>query len=214
MGIQLTSAEESELLSGLRAGRAEAFERLVREFGPPMRAVTRRMLRNDEDADDALQEAFVAAFKAVARFEGRSSLATWLHRIAVNAALMKLRGKHSRAAEGAAQGELRGELRGDIDELLPGFVGLGVFREPQSRWCELPEDPLVREELCATVRAAIDGLPEPFRTALLLRDIEGLSNEELAAALGVSVNAAKIRVHRGRQALRALLEPRIRALET
>jgi RNA polymerase sigma-70 factor (ECF subfamily) len=209
MGIQLTSAEESELLSDLRAGRAEAFERLVREFGPPMRAVTRRMLRNDEDADDALQEAFVAAFKAVARFEGRSSLATWLHRIAVNAALMKLRGKHSRAAEEAAQGELRGE----IDELLPGFVGLGVFREPQSRWCELPEDPLVREELCATVRAAIDGLPEPFRAALLLRDIEGLSNEELAAALGVSVNAAKIRVHRGRQALRALLEPRIRALE-
>ncbi len=208
MGIHLTSAEESELLAGLRSGRAESFERLVREFGPPMRAVTRRMLRNDEDADDALQEAFVAAFKAVARFEGRSSLATWLHRIAVNAALMKLRGKHNRAAE-AGQGELGGEL----DELLPAFVGLGVFREPQSRWCELPEDPLVREELCVAVRAAIDGLPEPYRAALLLRDIEGLSNEELAAALGVSVNAAKIRVHRGRQALRTLLEPRMRGLE-
>ncbi len=203
MGSELTAAEELELVAELRAGQASAFERLVREFGPPMRAVTRRMLKNDEDADDALQEAFLAAFKAITRFEARSSLGTWLHRIAVNAALMKLRGKQGRGLE---------ESGAEIDELLPDFVGLGVFREPQTRWCELPEDPMVRAELCVEVRSAIDGLPEAYRAALLLRDIEGLSNEELAAALGVSVNAAKIRVHRGRQALRTLLEPRMRSL--
>lgn len=206
MGTQLTAAEESELVAGLRAGEPGAFERLVREFGPAMRAVARRMLRNDEDADDALQEAFLAAFKAVARFEARSSLGTWLHRIAVNAALMKLRGKQARALADASQGE--------PDELLPTFVGLGVFREPQARWSEQPEDPLARAELCAEVRRAIDGLPEPYRVALLLRDIEGLSNEDLAAALGVSVNAAKIRVHRGHQALRTLLEPRMGGRQT
>ncbi len=202
MATPLSASQESELVAELRAGAAQAFERLVREFGPALRAVLRRMLKNDEDADDALQEAFLAAFKALPRFESRSSLGTWLHRIAVNAALMKLR---------ARQGRARQDTGGEIDELLPEFVGLGVFREPQTRWCELPEDPLVRSELCREVRLAIEGLPEPYRAALLLRDIEGLSNEELAAALGVTVNAAKIRVHRGRQALRTLLEPRMRS---
>lgn len=202
MATPLSASQESELVAELRAGAAQAYERLVREFGPALRAVLRRMLKNDEDADDALQEAFLAAFKALPRFESRSSLGTWLHRIAVNAALMKLR---------ARQGRARQDTGGEIDELLPEFVGLGVFREPQTRWCELPEDSLVRSELCREVRLAIDGLPEPYRAALLLRDIEGLSNEELAAALGVTVNAAKIRVHRGRQALRTLLEPRMRS---
>jgi RNA polymerase sigma-70 factor (ECF subfamily) len=165
-----------------------------------MRAVARRMQKSDEDADDALQEAFLAAFKALPRFEGRSALGTWLHRIAVNAALMKLRSKQSQEPS---------ESGGEVDELLPEFVGLGVFGETQSRWCELPEDPMVREEVCVEVRKAIASLPEPYRVALVLRDIEGLSNEELAQALSVTVNAAKIRVHRARQALRTLLEPRM-----
>jgi RNA polymerase sigma-70 factor (ECF subfamily) len=203
MGSQLTASEEMELVAELRAGRAGGFERLVRSYGPAMRAVTRRMLKNDEDADDALQEAFLAAFKALERFEARSSLGTWLHRIAVNAALMKLRARQTRGREDAAEA---------LEELLPRFVGLGVFQEPQKPWGELPEDPLARAELCGTVRAAIESLPEPYRVALMLRDIEELSNDELASALGVSVNAAKIRVHRARQALRALLEPRIREL--
>jgi RNA polymerase sigma-70 factor (ECF subfamily) len=203
MPVPLSAAEEAALVAALRAGEAAAYERVVRDFGPAMRAVARRMLRNDEEADDALQEAFLAAFKAVARFEARSSLATWLHRIAVNAALMRLRRKQGRASEGSG---------GEIDELLPEFVGLGVFSAPQARWSELPEDPLARAELCTRVRAAVEELSEPYRTAVLLRDIEGLSNEELAEALGVSVNAAKIRVHRGRQALRALLEPHVQSL--
>ncbi len=191
--------DETELLGELRAGKPAAFEQLVRTHGPAMRAVTRRLLRNDEDADDALQEAFLAAFRALANFESRSRLGTWLHRIAVNAALMKLRSRHD-----------RGQV--ESEPCLPRFVGLGVFAEPQERWSELPEDPLVREELCLRVRAAIDELPEPYRVALLLRDIEGLSNEELAAQLETSVNAAKIRVHRARQALRERLAPRLGSL--
>jgi RNA polymerase sigma-70 factor (ECF subfamily) len=203
MGTQLTASEEGALLAELRSGAASAFERFVREFGPPMRAVARRMLKNDEDADDALQEAFLAAFKALPSFEGRSALGTWLHRIVVNAALMKLRARQSR---GPAH-----ETR-EVDELLPEFVGLGVFSTAQRQWSELPEDPVVRAELCVEVRSAIESLPEPYRMALLLRDIEELSNEELAQALGVTVNAAKIRVHRARQALRTLLEPRMHGL--
>jgi RNA polymerase sigma-70 factor (ECF subfamily) len=203
MGSLLTGSEEAELVAALRAGHAHGFERLVRTFGPAMRAVARRMLKNDEDADDALQEAFLAAFRAIERFESRSSLGTWLHRITVNAALMKLR---------ARQGKGREDAAGDVEELLPRFVGVGVFQEPQTRWSELPEEPMARAELCGTVRAAIESLPEAYRVALMLRDIEELSNEELAVALGVTVNAAKIRVHRARQALRTLLEPRIQEL--
>lgn len=203
MGSQLTTSEEAELVADLRAGRASGFERLVRAYGPAMRAVARRMLKNDEDADDALQEAFLAAFRAIERFEARSSLGTWLHRIAVNAALMKLRARAGRGRE---------DVPDDLEELLPRFVGLGVFQEPQTRWSELPEEPMVRAELCRAVRAAIDSLPDAYRVALLLRDIEELSNEELATALGISVNAAKIRVHRARQALRTLLEPRVQEL--
>jgi RNA polymerase sigma-70 factor (ECF subfamily) len=206
MGSELSAGEEAGLVAELRAGSAGAFEHLVRAFGPAMRAVIRRMVKSDDDADEALQEAFLAAFKAIERFEGRCALGTWLHRIAVNAALMKLRARASRTqAAGRAGHE-------DVDELLPEFAGQGVFRQPPGRWCELPEDPLVRGELCAQVRAAIAGLPEVYREVLLLRDIEELSNEALASALGVSVNAAKIRVHRARQALRSLLEPRIRGL--
>jgi len=193
--------DELALVAELRTGSSAAFERLVRHYGPPMRAAARRLLRNDEDADDALQEAFLAAFRALATFEARSTLATWLHRIAVNAALMKLRARGSRAEES-----------GDVDELMPEFVGLGVFSTPQARWSELPEDPVVRQELCGSVRAAIDELPEPYRVALVLRDIEELSNEELAEQLGVTANAAKIRVHRARQALRTRLEPRLEGL--
>ena len=203
MGTLLTRDEEAELVAELKAGSARGYERLVRTFGPAMRAVTRRMLKNDEDADDALQEAFLAAFRAIERFEARSALGTWLHRIAVNAALMKLRARQARGREDGSE---------ELEELLPRFVGLGVFASAQRAWGELPEDPLVRTELCGAVRTAIESLPEPYRVALLLRDIEELSNEELAEALGVTVNAAKIRVHRARQALRTLLEPRIQEL--
>lgn len=190
-----TEVEEGALLDALRAGREDAFELLVQSYAGRMRATALRILHDPSEADDALQDAFLSAFKSLARFEGRAGLGTWLQRIQINAALMKLRAK--KPVEEA-----------EIDELLPRFLGLGIHAEPRSCWGEPPDDPVAREELCTHVRAAIQGLPEKFRIPVLLRDIEGLSNEELANHLGISVNAAKIRVHRGRQALRALLEPR------
>jgi len=121
-------------------------------------------------------------------------MATWLHRIAVNAALMKLRAKQSRIQEG-------------VLDSCPEFTPQGAFAQPQTRWCELPEDAVLREEMRGQVLEAIAALPMKYRQALLLRDIEGASNQHLSRELGISVNAAKIRVHRARQALRTLLEP-------
>lgn len=190
---------EVELLAGLRAGEPGAYERLVRTHAPRVKAVAARYLRNEEDANDVVQETFLSAFKAIPRFEGKAQLATWLHRIAVNAALMKLR---TLERKGEAQ------LEGEVDELLPRFVGFGSHATPQRSLGELPEDGMMRQETQFFVRQCIDQLPVLYRTALLLRDIEGYENEELAKHLGITVNAAKIRVHRARQALRALLEPR------
>ena len=184
---------DAPLLAALRAGDPAAFETLVRVHGPRMRAAIARLRGASADADDILQDAFLSAFRALGRFEGRSRLSTWLHRIAVNSALMRLRGRHD-------------EPTGDIEALLPHFSPYGAFTAAQRAWSQAPEAGLEREELRAQVREAIGRLPENYRIALTLRDIEGLENAEIAASLGISVNAAKIRVHRARQGLKALLE--------
>ncbi len=198
-----SSVSDADLLEALRAGEAWAYESFVRTHASRVKAVAERYLRNDEDANDVVQETFLSAFKAIRAFEGKSQLSTWLHRIAINAALMKLR---------ASQGKGELHVEHELDELLPRFVGLGAHAQAQRAFPELPDEDLIRQETRACVRECIDQLPEMYRTALLLRDIEGLENEELARHLGVTVNAAKIRVHRARQALRTLLEPRLTAL--
>lgn len=191
-------ANPADLLEGLRQGDADAFEALVREHIGPLRAVARRLLGNIEDADDAVQDAFVSTLQAVRRFEGRSQLFTWLHRITVNACLMKLRSRKRSPDSVPCRHE---------SELMPRFTRGNTFLEHQVAWTEAPETPALRDELRTVVRDAIGRLPENSRIALLLRDIEGLSNEEVATALGITVNAAKIRIHRARQALRTLLIP-------
>lgn len=184
---------EAGLLAGLRAGEAAAYESLVRHHGPRLLAVARRLLRREEDAQDAVQDAFLAAFKAVAAFEGQSSLGTWLHRITVNAALMKLRA-----------GRRRPELA--LEDLLPAFDELGEHVREVRDWSAQPDALLDREALRRRVRACIDRLPERYRTVLVLREVEELSTAETAALLGVSEGAVKVRAHRARQALRTLLE--------
>jgi len=195
-----TTLGEADLIGALQAGNAEAYEGFVRAHVTRVKAVADRYLRNEEDANDVVQETFLSAFKAIQRFEGKSQLSTWLHRIAVNAALMKVRSLGRKGEEKGAEHEL--------DELLPQFVGFGAHATSQRAFGELPEEGIMRQETQSFVRQCIDQLPQPYRIALLLRDIEGLENEELASHLGISVNAAKIRVHRARQALRTLLEPR------
>jgi RNA polymerase sigma-70 factor (ECF subfamily) len=136
----------------------------------------------------------VQAFRALPRFEGQSRLSTWLHRIVVNAALMKLRRARARPEE-------------PIEPLLPGFHADGHAAVEYRAWEEGADRMLERAELRARVRAAIDRLPERYRTVLVLRDIEELGTGEVARLLGVTPNAVKIRLHRARQALRGLLEP-------
>lgn len=187
-------ATDVELLVRLRAGEELAFEELVRRETRHLMAVARRLLRNDEDAQDAVQQAFLSAFRALPGFNGQSRLTTWLHRIVTNAALMKLRTRGRRPED-------------SIEELLPGYLEDGHHVEQFSEWVLPADRRMLQHETRARVRAAIDRLPEAYRTVLMLRDIEELSTEEAAQALGVNANTVKIRLHRARQALIKLLKP-------
>jgi RNA polymerase sigma-70 factor (ECF subfamily) len=189
-----TFVVEADLVSGLRAGDDEAAACFVRQYTGKLLAVARRFLRNEDDAADAVQEAFLSAFKSLEQFEGISTLGTWMHRILVNTCLMKLRALARRKTR-------------SIDELLPSFDGTGHHTEPVCSWPETAFEQMASEEARMKVRTCIDQLPDDYRSILLLRDIEEFDTEQTAAILGLNPGAAKTRLHRARQALRKLLEP-------
>ena len=190
--------DEATLVAQLKAGDEAAFERVVRAYGGRLLAVARRIVGSEEDARDVVQDAFLNAFRSVNRFEGNAKLSTWLHRIAVNAALMKLRTRKRKPEQ-------------SIENLLPAFLEDGHHEERFKSWDEPVDTLLERAETRELVRKQIDALPESYRTVLVLRDIEGLDTEETANVLGLTVNATKIRLHRARQALRTMLAPHFRS---
>ena len=192
--MPLAVDSDADLLRRLRAGDEQAYEVLVRQNSGRMLAVARRFLGYGEDSADAVQEAFCSAFQALDHFEGTSALSTWLHRIVVNACLMKLRSQ-------------RRQRTISIDDLLPTFDERGHHLQPVAPWSDQPGNRLARAETQNQIRACIDLLPDDYRTVLLLRDIEELDTEQTAEVLRISVPAVKTRLHRARQALRSLLEP-------
>lgn len=192
-----TALDEPALLKGLRDGRPDAYETLVRTYTPRLLAVARRMMPTEEDARDVVQEAFLNAFRSMAKFEGQAKLSTWLHRIVVNAALMKLRTRRRKPEE-------------SLEPLLPSFKDNGGHAEKFTEWNESADQIAEREETRQVVRDAILSLPETYREVLILRDIEEMSTDETARTLGVTSNAVKIRLHRARLALRTLLDSHVR----
>jgi len=184
---------ETDLVKRLRAGEEAAFEELVRDFGGRMLSVARRFLGSEEDARDAVQDAFAAAFESIGRFNGESMLSTWLHRIVMNAALMQLRRRRRKPEH-------------SIDELLPNFDAEGGWVDEQHRSSVASHVILEARETRAMVQRSIAMLPESYRTILILRDIEDLDTAETAERLGITPATVKVRLHRARQALRTLIE--------
>lgn len=184
--------DEQDLLAALRAGEEWAFETLVRLYGGRMLAVALRFMRNEDDARDVVQSAYLNAFRAIDGFAGKSQLSTWLHRIVVNTALMKLRARKRRA-------------EASIEALLPRFESDGHHVEQFSEWSAPADQLLEQQQTRATVRAAILQLPDNYRHVLLLRDIEEMSTQEVAEMLSMTPVAVKVRLHRARQALSTLL---------
>ena len=149
-----------------------------------------KLLGNPQEAEDALQETFVSAFRNIHRFEGRSQLGTWLYRIAHNTALMRLRIKRPNTVS--------------IDEPVTLEDGETLPRQLYD-WRDLPEDETLSSEALAYMDAAIAELPEPLRTVFILRDIEELSTTEVGEVLNLSEPAVKSRLHRARLFLRERL---------
>ncbi len=191
------AADDAALVAGLQAGDGHAFENMVRTHTPSLLRTARRFLRSEEDARDAVQDAFLSVFKSIRSFEASSQLSTWLHRIVMNCCLMRLRARRRHPEE-------------EIETHLPRFQEDGHQVEPSVPWTESAETMLQRAELRDVVRSSIDRLPDRYREVLLLRDIEELTPEETAQLLGVSRDVVKVRLHRARQALRTLLDPHMR----
>ena len=187
-------SDETVLLRRLQSGDSAAFEQLVKEHGGRMLATARRFFGNDQDAADAVQDAFISAFKAIKTFEGGSQLATWLHRIVVNSCLMRNRSRdrHPTVA---------------IESLLPQFDSTGHHAHRVLAFRDSPFEKLASDETRQQVRQCIGQLPTPFREIIVLRDIEDFDTETTAQLLDVSIAVVKTRLHRARQALRTLLEP-------
>jgi RNA polymerase sigma-70 factor (ECF subfamily) len=186
--------DDSSLVKALRAGDSAAYERLVREYGGRLLAVSKRLLSNHEDALEAVQDGFLSAFRSLDSFDGRSQFSTWLHRIVVNASLMKLRSKHRHPEQ-------------SIDDLLPSFLPDGHQVAPSTHWRNSGDETAEKKELQTIVRSKIESLPDSYRIVLVLRDIEELDTETVAQMLEITPGSVKVRLHRGRQALRTLLDP-------
>jgi RNA polymerase sigma-70 factor (ECF subfamily) len=182
--------DDARLVERLQRGDPDAFELLVRTHSGRLLSVARRFLPTEQDAQDTLQDAFIQAFRAIGTFEARAQLNTWLHRIVVNCALMKLRSRRRKPER-------------SIEDLLPSFAADGHQASEARDWSDAV---LERKESARLVRAAIAKLPELYRTVLVLRDIEERDTVETARLLDTSPNVVKVRLHRARQALRTLLD--------
>jgi len=186
------SKTEGEIVAELQAGSEAAFDWLVTHYHGLVYGLVYGMLGDTGDAADATQEVFLKAFRGIRRFRGGSSLKTWLYRIAVREALNQRRWwwRHRRP-EVSLEAEM--ELRGPAGEIEAGEGS--------------PFDRMAASEVREVVQRALDAVPEVFRTAVILRDLEGLSYEEVAEVLDVSAGTVKSRILRGRRALREVLTP-------
>lgn len=194
-------SDDRELIDCLRAGEDICYEKLVRRFGPGVLSTAKRYLRSDADAADCFQDTFLAVFQNINAFEQRSSIGTWVRSIAINQCLMRIR----------AQGRRREE---SIEHLLPAFDENGDrIHSFASKRTSTVMDSIDKLQTKNVVREKISKLPDDYRVMLLLRDIDGYSTKEAAAVQGISVTAAKTRLHRARSALRSMLLPVMEHLE-
>ena len=190
MNAQLTDLQLVELTLN---GEVTAFEVLVRKYAGGIHGLAMGMLRSDAEAQDIVQETFLAAFRKLPSFSRRSPFRAWLYRIATNACLMRLRSRRRRP-------EVPLLLRG------PGFDGEGQHERPVIDWSPRADALVQDRELGERIRQEVDRLPEKYRAVLLLADYEHLSMRAIAAALDLTVPNVKTRLHRARLSVRAGLE--------
>lgn len=191
-GLQL--ATDEALVAALQSGNYEAFEILVRRYQDKVFRLAYDFTRNPSDAEEIAQETFLSVFTHLGSFRFQSTPASWIYRITANHALMRLRARRRRP-----------EL--SIEDRPTSWKDEGrVWVVPPGDWGQAPDEHLLTAELREHLAAAIEKLPESYRVVLLMRDVEGLSNEEVAATLGTTVATIKNRLHRSRLFVREELD--------
>jgi RNA polymerase sigma-70 factor, ECF subfamily len=184
---------DAALVEALRREDPEAPELLVDTYGDRVYRLALRITGSNEDAEEVAQDALWTAARKISTFKGEAAFGSWLYRIAANAAYQKLRARKAKAHEIA------------MDDVLPAFDEAGRHFEPMADWSERVDEQALQGELRRVLGAAIDELPADYRTALVMHDVEGLSNPDIAEALGISLPAVKSRVHRSRLFVRKQL---------
>jgi RNA polymerase sigma-70 factor (ECF subfamily) len=205
-----TSSEELRLIDGLRAGDEAAFEQLVDRYGASMLRLATSLVGSRAIAEEVVQETWLAVLQGIDRFEGRSTLKTWLFRILTNRA--KTRGeREGRTIPFSAFGEAS-EGDGEEPSVDPDrFFGpehphAGLWVDLPQRWADTPERRLLSQETQALVAAAIEALPPSQRAVISLRDVEGWSSEEVCNVLELSETNQRVLLHRARTKVRRALE--------
>jgi RNA polymerase sigma-70 factor, ECF subfamily len=184
---------DADLVEALRREEPDAADRLVERYGDRVYRLAMRITGLNEDAEEAAQDALWTAARKIHMFKGESAFGSWIYRITANAAYQKLRTRRQKSAEIA------------IEDVLPSLDGDGRHFEPMDDWSNRVDEQALQGELRRVLQQAIDGLPADYRTALVLHDVEGLSNPDIAEALNISLPAVKSRVHRSRLFVRKQL---------
>ncbi len=179
-----------ELIELVKGGSEDAFDTIVRKYETKVYNLAMSLTRNHEDAEEVLQDVFVTIFRKLDGFQGKSAFSSWLYRITVNAAFMRIR-------------KNRQEKSTPVEDITPAM-------EMESAEHDTPHFPssetlTINEELKKTLHGAIDRLPEEYRNVFILRDVDGLSNKETGRILKLSIPAVKSRLHRARHMLRKKL---------
>jgi len=185
-------AEEEILAQKLIKGDVDAFDRFVEIYQKKIYALAYNMTHNQMDAQDVTQEVFLTIFRKAHTFQGKSAFSSWVYRVALNAVYMKLRSKKK-------------DQSISVEDAFPSFNGAGYHQEVIRDWSESAESLMFSNETKNVIQSAVDQLPEKEKIAFLLRDVEGLSTEEAAEALDLSISAVKSRLHRARLILRKKL---------
>ena len=180
---------DEQLVEALRRGEEGAVEALVDRYAGWIHGVTRRLLNDPRDAEEVTQDVLLTVVRKIQTFKGEAAFSSWLYRIAANAAYQRLRAKR-----------VRQEV--SLEPFLSVFDDEGRYVQPVVDWSRQLDDPAVAGEVRAAIERSLTRLPEEHRVIVLLHDVEGLSNEDVAAALGLSVPAVKSRLHRARLFLR------------
>jgi RNA polymerase sigma-70 factor (ECF subfamily) len=205
---QLLSPEDARLVEGLRAGDEAAFAALMREYGAAMLRVAQMYVSSRAVAEEVVQEAWLGVLKGIGRFEGRSSLKTWLFRIVANTA--KTRGvREARSVPFSALGDDTPESSVDPDRFFgAGDRFPGHWAAPPESWA--PEGQLLAQETLDVIEREIDRLPPAQRAVITMRDVQGFSSEEVCNALDLTETNQRVLLHRARSRVRQALEEYMR----